>query len=135
MNDIRTRIKLEEEIKKVFYKNNQEFFSYAWRENIKEFLTTENRYTQLLQWINERLEIEFGIMNVFNPADKDETFTNTVMKDYLDACQKVSILLNAKIIIMDEKCTTKMRENWEYTLCKLFNLKYDNNLGFINKRK
>lgn len=134
MNDIRSRIKLEDELKKVFKANNQIFFSYAWREKLKNILTEESKYSRLVEWINERIESEFVIINIFNPADKDETFTNARMKEYLDACQNVSLLVNARTIILDNNCTTQMRDNWEYTLCKLFNLKYSSELGYINKR-
>lgn len=135
MEDIKKRIKIEESIKKLFEKNNQEFFSYAWRENISNFLSNENRYTCLLEWINERIDIEMAIINCFNPADKDETFSIGNMKDYLKSCETVAMLENAKAIILDEKCTTKMRENWEYTICKLFNIVYNKELGFVPNQK
>ena len=57
------------------------------------------------------------------------------MKEYLDACKNVAMLVNAKTIILDNKCTTKMRENWEYTLCKLFNLTYNKDLGYISMKR
>ena len=34
MADTKTRVMIENEIKKVFRENNQIFFSYAWREEI-----------------------------------------------------------------------------------------------------
>ena len=132
--EIKRRLRIEEDLKKVFESYNKIFFSYAWRDKINEFLTAESKYSRLVEWINERIDLEFGIINVFNPADKDECFTNALMKDYLDACKNVALLVNAKTIILDKNCSTKMRENWEYTLCKLFNIKYNSELGYIDKR-
>lgn len=133
MNDLRDRIRLEDAIKNIFRKNNLEFFSYAWRENVDNFLTAESKFSQLVDWINERLKDEFTMINVNNPADKDETYSVSKMKSYLEACRNVSLLVNAKEILIDDKCTTKMRENLEYTLCKIFNLKYNKDLGYIPK--
>ena len=125
-------LRLDNAIQKIFEENNQVFFDYAWRENVEEFLSRESKYNQLVQWINERIEMEFGFINVFNPADKDEKYSKRTMKEYLSACQNAAVLMNAREIILDKKCTTKMRENWEYTLCKLFNLRYSKSLGYIH---
>lgn len=135
MDKLKKLIKLEDAIKNIFKENNQEFFSYAWRENVENFLSAENRYTQLIDWINQQLETEFVVINVFNPSDKDESYTQGYIKNYLEACQNVAMLVNAKTIILDEKCTTEMRKNWEYTICKLFNLEYNKEIGFIPKVK
>lgn len=135
MDKLKKLIKLEDAIKNIFKENNQEFFSYAWRENVENFLSAENRYTQLIDWINEQIEINLNVINVFNPADKDSAYSIGYLKNYLDSCQKIGVLINAKTIILDEKCTTKMRENWEYTLCKIFNLVYNKDIGFVVKDK
>lgn len=121
----------EDLMKRVFEQNNQEFFSYAWRESVVELLSSESKYSRLLEWINERLSFEFSIINTFNPADKESDYTKKQMKTYLKACETVGVLLNAKYIIMSDTCTTKMRENWEYTLCKLYGISYNKDLGYV----
>lgn len=130
-NSIKNRVMLENLMKNVFKENGQEFFSYAWRDKVKEFVEFELKYTQLLDWINERIEVEFNIINSFNPADKDDKYSKAEIKLYLSACQTVAVLLNAKEIITNDNCTTKMRENWEYTLCKLFDLSYNKEIGYV----
>ena len=121
--------KLLDLIEKRMIKENEIFFSYSWREKIDEWLTNESRFARLVEWINERIESNYTTIDVFNPADKDETFTGDRMKLYLNACQEVAMLMNAKHIILDNRCTTKMRENWEYTICKLFGVHYNEQLG------
>lgn len=129
MNEIGWRVKLEDAIKKIFEKNNQEFFSYAWRENVDQFLETESRYDTLVKWINDRITFELNIISTFNPADRDDAYKVGYLKQYLSACETVSVLTNAREIILDRHCTSKMRENWEYTLCKLYNLYYCKDLN------
>lgn len=120
----------EEGLRRVFEENNLEFFSYAWREHLQNVLTAESKFSQLIDWINERLNVEFALINCFNPADKDSTYSKANMKDYLEACQTVAVLLNAKCIIMSDTCTTKMRENWEYAICKLYHIHYVRDIGY-----
>lgn len=126
MDSINFRIKLEDEYKKLFKKNNLHFFSYAWRENVNEFLSSESRYSRLIEWINKEIENCFDYINIFNPSDwvGDKVFTVEMMNTYLEKCMKVSFLINAKTIILDNKCTTDMRKKIEYALCKMFNIKY-----------
>lgn len=112
-----------------FRKNNQVFFNYAWREKINNILTTESKYSKLIDWINNEIENERINLNVFNPADKTKTYSNSVFKKYTDSCQNIALLLNAKYIILDKDCTTEMRDNWEYTLCKMFKIKFNEELN------
>lgn len=116
--------RVEDLMHTAFIRNNKEFFSYAWRENVANFLTNESRFVKLVEWINQRLEFDFDIINTLNPADKDIHYTNGNARTYSDACREVGILLNAKYIILDDNCTTIMRKNWEETICKLFNIQY-----------
>ena len=116
-------------IEKFLQKNNITFFSYAWREKINETLTTESKYSKLVDWINEEIENQRINLNVFNPVDKTENYLTADLKIHLRACQNIAFLLNSKWIILDNNCTTKMRANYEYTICKLFNIKYNAELG------
>lgn len=115
-------------LEKIFYKNNKTFFSYAWREKITNILTTESRYCKLLDWINERIQFNLTLINVFNPADRTRNYTKGNLKTYLKSNQELSVLLNIKSLLIDDNCTTQMRDNLEYTICKLFNIKYSEDM-------
>lgn len=134
MDSINFRIKLEKEYQRLFQKNNLNFFSYAWRENVNEFLSSESRYSRLVEWINEQIEDCFSLINVFNPSDwaGDKVFTIDMMNTYLEKCMELSFLINARTIILDNKCTTEMRKKIEYSLCKMFNIKFNKDLGLYD---
>lgn len=111
-------------IRDFMIENNMEFFGYAWRENIRNMLSKEDKYSKLIDWINKEIETHKNNMNIFNPADKVIGYTNEFFKNYETACKNIAMLLNFKEVLLDSKCTTKMRENIEYTICKVFNIKY-----------
>lgn len=105
--------------------NNKVFFGYAWRENVNNLLSSEDRYSKLIDWINKEIETHKNYMNIFNPANKVIGYTNEFFKNYETACKNIAMLLNFKEVLLDGKCTIKMRENIEYTICKVFNIKYN----------
>lgn len=120
---------LLENIEKFMIDNNKVFFSYAWRENVINILNNEDRYSKLIDWINKEIETQKNNMNIFNPADKVIEYTNEFFKNYETACKNIAMLLNFKEVLLSEKCTIKMRENIEYTICKVFNIKYNEMLN------
>lgn len=120
---------LLENIEKFMIDNNKVFFSYAWRENVINILNNEDRYSKLIDWINKEIETQKINMNIFNPADKVIEYTNEFFKNYETACKNIAMLLNFKEVLLSEKCTIKMRENIEYTICKVFNIKYNEMLN------
>ena len=120
---------LLENIEKFMIDNNKVFFSYAWRENVNNLLSSEYRYSKLIDWINKEIETQKNNMNIFNPADKVIGYTNEYFKNYETACKNIAMLLNFKEVLLSEKCTIKMRENIEYTICKVFNIKYNEMLN------
>lgn len=117
--------KLLENIERFLRDNNEEYFSYAWRTGISEILTTESKYSRLIDWINSEIKYYQDNMNVFNPAHKIDGYTNAFLRIYRDACMNITILLNFKHILLDDNTTVQMRENIEYTMCKLYNIKYN----------
>lgn len=116
-----------EAIQKTLSSSNERIFSYAWREKLGEmgeFLEQESRYCKLVNWIDHRLDCEIKTIGVFCPCDKDENYTMAYLNTYLESMQTVGVLTQLKELLLDSRSTTKMRENIEYTLCKLYNLEY-----------
>lgn len=118
-------------IQKEIGKGNDEYFSYAWREKlgeISEFLAEESKYSQLVKWIDKELEQCNSLKNVFSLADKDEKTTRGMANTYLELMQKLAVLVHCRELLLDSRSTTKMRENIEYTICKLYGVHYSEQL-------
>ena len=114
-------------IQKEVDKGNGEFFAYAWREKLGElgtFLEEESKYSKLVEWVDKELEQTSSLKNIFCPADKDKNTTIAMVKTYGDLMKKLAILIHCKSLLLDSRTTIKMRENIEYTLCKLYHIKY-----------
>lgn len=112
-------------IERQYDKSRDVFFSYAWRKDIGERLTDENKYARLVDWIDKRIEENLNDINIYNPADRHEKYTKAHFEFYCKACKELGMLVNLKWIMLDDRCTLKMRENIEYTICKIFNITYD----------
>lgn len=126
--------KLIKAIEKEYSKSIDVFFEYAWREKIDEFLNADTKYAKLVDWINERIETHRNTIDIFNPADRTEQYTNGFFELYRKACEEIAMLINFKIIILDKRCSMQMRENVEYAICKIFNVYYNKELdSYISK--
>ncbi len=119
---------LYEALSKSLRKNNQTFFSYAWREQIENMIATESKYSRLVEWIDREIELSGELLNVFSPADKTEDYTKGYLANYLEQIQKYAVLVHCKDLLLDSRTTTQMRENIEYTLGKLYGIHYSNEL-------
>lgn len=121
-------------VEKEYGKSKDEYFNYAWREKITECLNEENKYSKLIEWINERIDLNKININIFNPADRTEQYTNGFFELYRKSCEEMAMLINLKIIILDKRCSIQMRENVEYAVCKIFNVYYNKELdSYISK--
>lgn len=112
--------KIEREINQSFLT----YFSYAWRENLNEMLTTESKYSKLVNWINKEIEHKMSTANLFSPADKTEDYKTDFYNTFRDLLSDVALLIYLREILLDERTTTQMRENVEYTIEKVFGTKY-----------
>lgn len=112
--------KIENELNKSFIT----YFSYAWREKVDEMLTTESKYSKLVDWINKEIEEKMSTANIFSPADKTEQHTNDFFKTFKDLSSDIFMLIYFRELLLDNRTTTKMRENIEYAIWKVFNVHY-----------
>lgn len=115
-------------IEKQYAKTQDVYFSYAWREKIDKWLDAESKYARLVDWINERVADKQIDIDVFSPADKTKEYSNGTFNLYRKACEEIGMLLHLKGLILDKRCTTAMRDNIEYTICKIFNIHYNEQL-------
>jgi hypothetical protein len=118
-------------VQKEIGKSNDEYFSYAWREKLGqlgEFLAEESKYSQLMKWIDKELKQCNSLKNIFSPSDKNENTTVALVNTYLALMQKLAVLVHCRELLLDSRSTTKMRENIEYTICKLYGIHYNEEL-------
>lgn len=121
--------KLLNAIKNEFRKHDNTYFEYAWREKIGDMLETESKYEKLVEWIDEQLDFCCETVGVFSPADRNEKTTMQNVNTYRTFMEKIAILVHCREMLLDSRSTTKMRENIEYTLCKLYKISYDKELN------
>lgn len=121
--------KLMKLLAKQYRKNNKVFFSYAWRENLTNYFEKDSKYQALVEWIDKRLELAQDLQNVFNPADKIDGYTNAYFDTFKETSMNLAILLNFKSLLLHTNTTTTMRDNIEYSICKIYNVKYNKELN------
>lgn len=107
-----------------FSKNNDKFFSFAWREAESEILEKASRFEKLAVWLDKEIELCSDLINIFCPADKTEIYTNSMKEEYLSQVQKFAVLIHLRELLIDSRTTNKQRENIEYTLEKLYGVRY-----------
>lgn len=101
-----------------------QYFSYAWREKVNEMLTTESKYSKLVDWLNKEIESRLSMVNIFSPADRMEDYKTEFYRTFREQLSDISFMIYLRELLLDEKSTTQMRENIEYTICKVFGTKY-----------
>ena len=107
---------IEEELRH----NNRHYFSYVWREKIKNELKADSKYQKLLDWINNEIFLNLSIVNVINPAEGvTECWDNYCMK-----MGKIAALIHMREILLFQTCTDEMRGNIEKDLCKNMGIRY-----------
>lgn len=108
--------------------NNAEFIDFAMKEQIANLLEQSSRYAKLVEWIDKQIEANKNNMNAFNPSLRNDDYINAYFKNYDEACKNIAMLLNLRFILVNKHCTNDMRENIEYTICKVFNVHYNDSL-------
>ena len=101
------------------------YFSSAWREKLGEILKEESRYAKLVQWLNERLELYEGTINIFSPGEWSEEFEES----YLRQIEDCGVLIHARDLLLDSRCSGKMRENIEKFICRRYGIHYSEGFG------
>lgn len=101
-----------------------QYFSYAWREKVNEMLTTESKYSKLVDWLNKEIENRLSTVYIFSPADRTEDYKTEFYRTFREQLSDISFMIYLRELLLNEKSTTQMRENIEYTICKVFGTKY-----------
>lgn len=107
---------IEEELRH----NNRHYFSYVWREKIKNELKADSKYQKLLDWINNEIHVNLSVSNVLDPAEGDLEY----LDDYARAMYRFSMLTRWREQLIYPMCTDEMRANIEKALCKKMGIRY-----------
>ena len=122
LNRDRLANKILQSIRNKFYDSSFEYFSYAWREKVDEMLTTESRFTKLVEWLDKEIEQKLSLVNVFCPADRTDDYTNQFFQTYTEQMKDIAVMTHCRELLLDSRTTTQMRENIEYTICKVYGI-------------
>ena len=93
------------------------------RQDEKSLKLAKKRFA-LISWVRENLDFAKKIMEAFNPSKRDENYANWQIKEYLRYAQMKAVLEDSLVVLESSKSTQQMYDNIEYTLCKLYDIKY-----------
>lgn len=116
-------------IEKAIKRELGEYYHCAWREKIVEMVENEEREKQLVEWIKNEIEIAVKVANVVCPADMDKKYTDKDFALYLEQMQKIAVLSHFKTLLLHFYTTNEMRKNIEYTIGKIYGVKYDETMN------
>lgn len=106
-----------------------EMFARTMQEQAGEILTLASRFEKLVSWCDNEIRTAARVVNSFCPADKTTDYTQAQAKIWREELQHVAELVYFRGLLMDCRTTSKQRENIEYTLNKLYGVKYSEYLG------
>ena len=105
------------------------FLPSVWTEAVVKAAEKQNRWGKLIAWIDRRLDDLAIVTNVMTPANRDGDYKKRDLDDWLDNMKDIAVLTSCELILLDEKATEAQRENTEYTLEKLFGVRWDEYLN------
>ena len=112
-------------IEEVMTQNNRHYFSYIWREKVKNELKADSKYQKLLDWINAEINISLSLINVINPAEGELEYWDL----YKTAMGKIAVLVHLREILLYQTCTDEMRASIERCFCEKMKIRYWEPLG------
>ena len=120
---------LVDAIEKRLKKEGNLFLPSVWTEAVVKAAEKQNRWGKLIAWIDRRLDDLAIVTNVMTPANRDGDYKKRDLDDWLDNMKDIAVLTSCELILLDEKATEAQRENIEYTLGKLFGVRWDEYLN------
>lgn len=120
---------LVDAIEKRLKKEGNLFLPSLWTEAVVKAAQKQNRWGKLLAWIDRRLDDLSIVTNVMTPANRDEDYKKRDLDSWLDNMKDIAVLTSCELILLDEKATEAQRENIEYTLEKLFGVRWSEYLN------
>lgn len=105
------------------------FLPSVWTEAVVSAAERQNRWGKLVAWTDRRLDELAVATNVMTPANRDEDYKKRDLDGWLDNMKDIAVLTSCELILLDEKATEAQRENIEYTLEKLFGVRWSEYLN------
>ena len=105
------------------------FLPSVWTEAVVAAAERQNRWGKLVAWTDRRLDELAVATNVMTPANRDEDYKKRDLDSWLDNMKDIAVLTSCELILLDEKATEGQRENIEYTLGKLFGVRWSEYLN------
>lgn len=114
---------------KQYGKQNAEFFAMAWRQMEGALLEQASRFTKLVDWCDKEIRQAGGIINTFSPADKTVDYSTAQAKLWREQVHYAAELVYFRALLLDNRTSNEQRENIEYTICKLYEIHWNEQLG------
>lgn len=108
---------------------NAEFFAMAIHNKQGEYLEETSRFSRLVDWCDNEIRQAGIVLNVFSPADKTKDYTQANFNLWRENIHIIAELLYFRELLVDSRATTEQRNNIEYTICKLYGIHYNEELG------
>ena len=105
------------------------FLPSVWTEAVVAAAERQNRWGKLVAWTDRRLDELAVATNVMTRASRDEDYKKRDLDSWLDNMKDIAVLTSCELILLDEKATEAQRENIEYTLEKLFGVRWSEYLN------
>ena len=102
-----------------------EFFAAAFRQLSGELLTQTNKYTRLVDWMDKEIRNAGGLINAFSPAAKMDDYTQAQALLWREQVHYIAELVYFRGILLDNRTSNQERQNVEYTVCKLYGIRYN----------
>lgn len=87
-------------------------------------LKLEKKRGALIAWVENEMQFSTRIMQTFSPVFKGEDYPRWQVNEYLRYAQRKSVLQDMLAHLNSPKRTKETFDNVEYTLCKLYDIKY-----------
>ena len=105
------------------------FLPSVWTEAVVSAAEKQNRWGKLVAWADRRLDELAIVTNVMTPANRDEDYKKRDLDSWSDNMKDIAVLTSCELILLDDKTTEAQRENIEYTLEKLFSVRWSEYLN------
>lgn len=83
-----------------------------------------SKQDKLIKWLNKKIEEKMLSVNKFLFVNRDDKEYDNLLDNSREQLSDISFMIYLRELLLDEKSTTQMRENIEYTICKVFGTKY-----------
>lgn len=116
-------------IEKELSESNAVYLKTLCKEKLGSFLEETSRFTKLVKWIDKERDLLKISISLFTPAWRDgQEYKKSYFNNYMNALKDWAFLTAMKDLLVSDGTSNNDRNNIEYTLCKIYNIHYSEQL-------